>query len=83
MQAITSQSGGLYFIDAAGGTGNTFLISLILLTIRSRNTIALAIVSSGIKETLLNGGQTAYSALKLPLNLLTNVMPIYKNTENS
>jgi len=57
MDAITSQSGGLYFIDAPGGTGKTFLISLILAIIRSRNNIALALALSGIAATLLDGEQ--------------------------
>jgi len=43
-------------LDAPGGTGKFFLISLILATIRSQNKIALALVSSGIAETLLEGG---------------------------
>ncbi|GFW54464.1 ATP-dependent DNA helicase [Trichonephila clavipes] len=53
MRAITEQSDGLFFIDALGGTGKTFLLSLILATIRSQNNIALAIASSGIAATLL------------------------------
>ncbi|GFX28003.1 ATP-dependent DNA helicase [Trichonephila clavipes] len=40
MRAITEQSGGLFFIDAPGGTGKTFLLSLILATIRSQNNSA-------------------------------------------
>ncbi|GFU70858.1 ATP-dependent DNA helicase [Trichonephila clavipes] len=69
MRAITEQSGGLFFIDAPDGTGKTFLLSLILATIRSQNNIALAIASSGIAATFLDGGRTTHSALKLPLNL--------------
>ncbi|GFX59288.1 ATP-dependent DNA helicase [Trichonephila clavipes] len=65
MRAITEQSGGLFFIDAPGGTGKTFLLSLILATIRSQNNIALAIASSGIAATLLDGGRTMHSAWKL------------------
>ncbi|GFS49323.1 ATP-dependent DNA helicase [Trichonephila clavipes] len=60
---------GLYFLDASGGTGKTFLILIILATIRSQNNIALAIASSGIEATLLGGGRIAHSALKLPLNM--------------
>lgn len=59
-------------MDAPGGTGKTFLIKLILAGIRSQNHIALAIASSGIAATLLDGGRTAHSALKLPLNIHTN-----------
>ncbi|XP_061394706.1 ATP-dependent DNA helicase pif1-like, partial [Musca vetustissima] len=67
MDAIINQTGGLHFIDAPGGTGKTFLISLILASVRSQGNIALAIASSGIAATLLDGGRTAHSALKLPL----------------
>lgn len=70
--SIAAQQGGLFFLDAPGGTGKTFLISLILARIRSQNHIALAIASSGIAATLLDGGRTAHSALKLPLNVHTN-----------
>ncbi|GFS97744.1 ATP-dependent DNA helicase [Trichonephila clavipes] len=49
----------------------TFLIRLILATVRSKNDIALALASSGIAATLLPGGRTAHSALKLPLNIQT------------
>ncbi|XP_067140991.1 ATP-dependent DNA helicase pif1-like [Centruroides vittatus] len=83
MQAITYQRGGLYLINAPGGTGKTFLISLILATVRSQNKIALAIASSGIAATLLDGGRTAHSALKLPLNLQTTETPTCNITKNS
>ncbi|GBP29212.1 ATP-dependent DNA helicase pif1 [Eumeta japonica] len=69
--AVDNNTGGLFFLDAPGGTGKTFVISLILATIRSRCDIALALASSGIAATLLDGGRTAHSALKLPLNLNT------------
>ncbi|GFT42141.1 ATP-dependent DNA helicase [Trichonephila clavipes] len=39
---------------------------------QTQNHIALAIASSGIAETLLDGGRTAHSALKVPLNVHTN-----------
>jgi hypothetical protein len=61
-----------FFLDAPGGTGKTFLISLILAEIRSNNGIALAIASSGIAATLLDGGRTAHSVFKLPLNIQNN-----------
>lgn len=54
---------------AAGGTGKTFLIRLILTAIQSQNNIALDLASSEIFETLLPGGRTAHSALKFPLNM--------------
>ena len=69
MQVVNSGVGGFYFLDAPDGTGKTFLISWILATIRSENKISLALSSSGIAATLLDGGRTAHSALKLPLNI--------------
>jgi hypothetical protein len=56
-------------LDAPGGTGKTFLVKFVLATIRSHNEIAIALASSGIAATLLPGGRTAHSALKLPLNI--------------
>jgi len=70
--SIAAQQGRFFFLDASGGTSKTFLISLILARIRSQNHIALAIASSGIAATLLDGGWTAHSALKLPLNVHIN-----------
>lgn len=83
MAAITNASGGLYFLDAPGGTGKTFVISLILAKVRSQKNIALAIASSGIAATLLDGGRTAHSALKLPLNLQTSETPTCNVKKNS
>ena len=75
MNAIGSGNGGTFFLDAPGGTGKTFLISLVLATLRQRSDIAIAVASSGIAATLLEGGRTAHSAFKLPLNLQTTKKP--------
>jgi len=71
MQAVQNEAGGLYSLDAPGGTGKTFVISLILANILAQGKIALALASSGIAATLLDKGRTAHSALKLrlPLNV--------------
>ncbi|XP_055584901.1 uncharacterized protein LOC129737764 [Uranotaenia lowii] len=83
MSAILEQSGGFFFLDAPGGTGKTFLISLILARLRSERKIALAIASTGIAATLLAGGRTAHSALKLPLNLQINEAPTCNISKSS
>ncbi|RZF47833.1 hypothetical protein LSTR_LSTR012848 [Laodelphax striatellus] len=69
LQAILSDQGGMFFLDAPGGTGKNFLINLILAKIQEKGEIALAVASSGIAATLLSGGRTAHSAFKLPLNM--------------
>lgn len=67
--SIQTGSGELFFLDAPGGTGKTFLINLLLSNIRSKCNIVIAVASSGIAATLLDNGRTAHSAFKLPLNL--------------
>ncbi|UYV75380.1 hypothetical protein LAZ67_13000048 [Cordylochernes scorpioides] len=75
MDCIKKQQGGIIFLDAPGGTGKTFLINLLLAEVRSKNAIALAIASSGIAATLIAGGCTAHSMLKLPLNIANEQYP--------
>lgn len=83
LNSIKNQCGGFYFVDAPGGTGKIFLISLILASIRSQKNIAVAIASSGIAATLLDGGRTAHSALKLPLNIQDIESPTCNISKNS
>uniref|UniRef100_A0A0L8FMJ1 ATP-dependent DNA helicase n=1 Tax=Octopus bimaculoides TaxID=37653 RepID=A0A0L8FMJ1_OCTBM len=54
---------------APGGTGKTFIINLISAKLQQNKQIALAVALSGIAATLLNGGHTAHSCFKLPLDL--------------
>ncbi|CAB3244972.1 unnamed protein product [Arctia plantaginis] len=83
MKAIDDGNGGLYFLDAPGGTGKTFLMSVVLAAVRARSNIAVAFASSGIAATLLEGCRMAHSALKLPLNLQTIEEPTCNITKNS
>ena len=83
MKVVDDRTCGIFFLDAPGGTGKTFVISLILAAIRSKNQIALAVASSGIAATLLEGGRTAHSALKLLINLLMVDKPTCSVTKNS
>ncbi|XP_075444603.1 uncharacterized protein LOC142488115 [Ascaphus truei] len=65
------------------GTGKTFLINLLLAEIRMEKNIALAIASSGIAATLMDGGRTVHSALKLPLNIANEENPTCNITKTS
>ena len=64
-----NKQGQLYFVDGPGGCGKTFLYNAILAKKRSEGKIALAIATSGIAATLLDGGQTAHSILRIPLKI--------------
>ncbi|CAB3260749.1 unnamed protein product [Arctia plantaginis] len=83
MLAVVAEQGGFFFLDSPGGTGKTFLISLILAKIRSQQKIALAVASSGIAATLLDGGRTAHSTFKLPLDVHNKPDAMCNNKKNS
>ncbi|XP_056647121.1 ATP-dependent DNA helicase pif1-like [Diorhabda sublineata] len=78
MSRINNNIGGIIYLDAPGGTGKMFLINLILAKIRAKKLIVLALASSGIAATLMEGGRTAHSALQLPLNIAEQQFPVCK-----
>jgi len=62
----------VYFVDAPGGCGKTFTFNLLLAAVRSQGHVALAVATSGIAALLLDGGTTAHSRFKLPLEVFTD-----------
>ena len=76
LNLVKKKTGGIFFLDAPGGTAKTFVINLLLEKIRQQSKIAIAMASSGIATTLLHGGRTAHSTLKLPLNLTHSENPL-------
>ncbi|XP_060810039.1 ATP-dependent DNA helicase pif1-like [Amyelois transitella] len=83
LQRVELDKGGLFFLDAPGGTGKTFLLNLLLAKIRKDRKVALAVASSGIAATLLSGGRTAHSVFKLPLNLASEETPTCNISKSS
>jgi ATP-dependent DNA helicase PIF1 len=83
MDQVSKQQGGIIFLDTSGGTGKTFLINLILAEIRAQGVIALAIATSGIAATLMEGGRTAHSALRLPLDIYWQENPTCNMSKES
>ncbi|XP_076052787.1 uncharacterized protein LOC143032201 [Oratosquilla oratoria] len=71
------------FVNAAGGTGKSFVLNLLLNAVRSQGEIALAVASSGIAATVLSGGRTAHNMFKIPLMEYdeTRACSVKKNTE--
>ena len=76
LESVESNRGKMFFLDAPGGTGKTHLMNLILAMIRSGNNIAIAVASTGIGATLLDGGRTAHAVFKLPLHLERTEEPV-------
>ena len=83
LNSIKLNAGQVFFLDAPGGTGKTFLLNLLLAKVRSNHGIALAVASSGIAATLLEGGKTAHAAFKLPLNLIRAESPLCNISKQS
>jgi len=69
VESGTPSISNVYFIDAPGGTGKTFLFNTLLAKFRSQRKICLALASSGIASILLAGGRTAHSRFKIPLSV--------------
>lgn len=65
--AVESGVGGMFFLYGFGGTGKTFLWSLLGAALRSVGMIVLNVASSGIASLLLQGGRTAHSRFGIPI----------------
>ncbi|XP_020715196.1 uncharacterized protein LOC110118229 [Ceratitis capitata] len=55
LSTIDNNEGNLFFLDESGDTGKTFFINLLLKKVRSIGKFALAVASSDIAATLLEG----------------------------
>ena len=53
--ALDSENGGVFAIDAPGGTGKTFVLTTLLNYVRGKGDIGFAMATSGIAATLLPG----------------------------
>ncbi|GBP07686.1 Bumetanide-sensitive sodium-(potassium)-chloride cotransporter [Eumeta japonica] len=70
----------LYNVDYQNKTEN---LTQWFYLLEKRPKIAITVASSGIAATLLNGGRTAHSVLKLPLNLAQGEFSICNFSKNS
>lgn len=60
----------LFFLEAPGGCGKTFLFSCLLCILRGQNQIALAGAWTGIASLLMKGGTTLHRLFGLPVPVL-------------
>ena len=65
--SMPTQSGRLFFLDAPGGTGKTFVLSAIQDFLRARRKQVIAVATSAVAAVLLDGGRTAHSVFKIPI----------------
>jgi hypothetical protein len=66
-----------FFIDGLGRTGKTFLYSCLLSIVRTQGRIAIVVALSGIVALLLDGGRTAHSRFKIPVQSLNITSTCY------
>lgn len=69
MASVDNSSGKTFFLHSAGGCGKTFVCNTIAAAVRAQGKIALCVASSGIASLLLEGGRTAHSTFKIPLQV--------------
>jgi len=66
-----------FFVDGLGGIGKTFLYSCLLSTMCAQGRVTIAMASSDIAALLLDGGRTARSRLKIPVQGLNSTSTCY------
>ena len=79
IRSVQPDEGKTFCLSASGGTGQTYIINVILDFLRSINKIALAITISGIAATLLHNGRTLHSRCKIPLHIKENSFVVSVN----
>ena len=68
LDSIQRGESAAIFVHANAGCGKTFTFNTMLEMVRGQGHVALAVAQSGIAATLLQGGRTAHSRFRLPLD---------------
>lgn len=71
ISSIENNKGKIFFLNGPGGTGKTFVYNTVCSKLRSEGHIILCVSSSGISALLLQGGRTAHSMFKIPIDDLS------------
>ena len=69
LESINKETGTLFFLDAPGGTGKTFVLNALLSAVRSDGQIAIGTAISAVASKLLSNGSTVHSKLKVPIQI--------------
>jgi hypothetical protein len=60
-------SSSVFFLQASGGCGKSFVANYVAANVRSRERPAMCVAASAQAATVLTGGRTAHGQLKIPL----------------
>jgi hypothetical protein len=66
-----------FFVNGPGSTSKTFLYSCLLSIVHAQGRVAVAVASSSIATLLLDGGRTAHSRFKIPVQGLNITSTCY------
>ena len=69
IDSVTNERGLMFCVNAAGGTGKTFVVNTLLNAVRGDGFVALATASSGVAAQLLPNGNTIHSRFKVPIDI--------------
>ena len=69
MAVKTNDTNKRYFVDGPGGTGKTFLYTIIIRTLKSIGRSCICVAWTGIASLLLPDGTTVHNRFKLPLSI--------------
>ena len=69
MESVNNNDGKIFFLHSAGSCGKTFVCNTIATAVRAQEKIVLCVASLGIASLLLEGGRTAHSTFKIPLQV--------------
>ena len=68
-QSVSDKEGKVFFCDAPGGSGKTFTANTLMTKLRLEGKVCLACASSGIAANGLEGGTTAHTKFKIPIEI--------------
>ena len=69
LKLINSELGGIFFLDAPGGTEKTFVLNALLSAVRSDGHVAIGTAISAVASKLLANGSTVHSKFKVPIQI--------------
>ncbi|XP_026396034.1 uncharacterized protein LOC113290665 [Papaver somniferum] len=82
--SVERREGSKFFLNGSAGTGKTFVYNTIAASCRLKGDIVLTVASSGIASLLLEGGRTAHSTFRIPIDITgTSVCSIAKQKEEA
>lgn len=66
--SVENADGDYFFLSGIAGTGKTFVYNTVSAMLRSQRRIVLCVSSSGISALIMDGGRTAHSMFKIPID---------------